>query len=70
LIFFLQKSEKKNILFFAHFHSKILLKDYDFWQFSTHPGYVRVCGKLPNRSKITPGGLWKRGYFFLTFSEN
>jgi hypothetical protein len=69
LNFFLQKSEK-NILFFAHFHSKILLKDYDFWQFSTHPGYVRVCGKLPNRSKIAPGGLWKCAIIFLIFSEN
>jgi len=68
LNFFLQKSEK-NILFFAHFHSKILLKDYDFWQFSIDPGYVRVYGKLPNRSKIAPGGLWKRGYFFKTFSK-
>ena len=44
-------------------------KDYDFWQFSTHPGYVRVCGKLQNRSKIAPGGLWKCAFFF-TFSEN
>jgi len=47
-----------------------LLKDYDFWQFSIDPGYVRVYGKLPNRSKIAPGGLWKCAIIFLIFSEN
>ena len=28
--------------------SQILLQDYDFWQFSTPPGYVRVCGIFSN----------------------
>ena len=29
----------------------ILLNDYDFWQFSTHPWYMRVCGKLRKLKK-------------------
>ena len=44
---------------FCHLQSKILLKDYDFWHFSTPPGYLGRCGKMPNHSKIAPGGLCK-----------
>ena len=35
----------------------LLLKDYVFWHFSTPPGYPGRCGKMPNHSKIAPGGL-------------
>ena len=45
LDFFYSNSEK-NIIFRTRFSRKILLNDYDFWQFSTHPWYMRVCGKL------------------------
>ena len=58
LKFFFEKSEK-NIWIFCHLQSKILLKDYDFWQFSTPTGYLGRCGKMPNHSKIAPGGLCK-----------
>ena len=50
LDFFYSNSEK-NIIFRNRFSRKILLNDYDFWQFSTHPWYVRVCGKLQNQTE-------------------
>jgi hypothetical protein len=48
--FFYSNSEK-NIIFRTRFSRKILLNDYDFWQFSTHPWYMRVCGKLRKLEK-------------------
>ena len=42
---------EKNIIFRGRFSRKILLNDYDFWQFSTHPWYMRVCGKLRKLEK-------------------
>ena len=54
--FFFEKSEK-NICLYKQSHSQILLKDYVFWHFSTHAGYPGRCGKMPNHSKIAPGGL-------------
>ena len=53
---FFEKSEK-NICLYPQSHSQILLKDYVFWHFSTHAGYPGRCGKMPNHSKIAPGGL-------------
>ena len=43
---FFSSNSEKNIIFRGRFSRKILLNDYDFWQFSTHPWYMRVCGKL------------------------
>ena len=42
---------KKKIIFRGRFSRKILLNDYDFWQFSTHPWYMRVCGKIAKLKK-------------------
>ena len=56
-------SEKITLLH-NRFHSKILLKDQVFWQFSIDRGYVGPYGKLRNHSKVAPGGLWKRLYNF------
>ena len=47
------------------FHSQILLNDFVFWDFSTPPRPVERCGKIPNPSKSSPGGLWKRQNDFL-----
>ena len=44
---------------FRDFHSQILLNDFDFWQFSRDPRYVRVSGKFPNLNIFAPFGLWK-----------
>ena len=68
LKFFFEKSEK-NIWIFCHLQSKILLKDYDFWHFSTPTGYLGKCGKMPNHSKIAPGGLGLSLNKSLIFSE-
>ena len=50
LDFFSSNSEKNNI-FRARFSRKILLNDYDFWQFSINPWYMRVYGKLRKLEK-------------------
>ena len=42
---FFSSNSEKNIIFRDHFSRKILLNDYDFWQFSINPWYVRVYGK-------------------------
>ena len=47
------------------FQSKILLNDFGFWDFSTPPRHVDMCGKIPNPSKSLPGGLWRRQNVFL-----
>ena len=43
---FFSSNSEKNIIFRGRFSQKILLNDYDFWQFSINPWYVRVYGKL------------------------
>ena len=43
---FFSSNSEKNIIFRARFSRKILLNDYDFWQFSITPWYMRVYGKL------------------------
>ena len=48
--FFFSNSEK-NIIFRNRFSRKILLNDYDFWQFSINPWYMRVYGKLRKLEK-------------------
>ena len=48
--FFYSNSEK-NIIFCTRFSRKILLNDYDFWQFSINPWYMRVYGKLRKLEK-------------------
>ena len=50
LDFFFSNSEK-NIIFRTRFSRKILLNDYDFWQFSINPWYMRVYGKLRKLEK-------------------
>ena len=50
LDFFYSNSEK-NIIFRNRFSRKILLNDYDFWQFSTHPWYMRVVWKIAKTLK-------------------
>ena len=50
---FFESNSEKNIIFRGHFSRKILLNDYDFWQFSTHPWYMRVCGKLRKLKKMS-----------------
>ena len=50
---------------FNRFHSQILLNDFGFWDFSTHPRHVEGCGKIAKPSKSLPGGLWKRLIDFL-----
>ena len=35
------------ILIYQYSDSKILLNDYDFWQFSINPWYMRVYVKMP-----------------------
>ena len=61
LNFFFYFSEKITP-FFTHFHSQIWLYDCVFWQFSTPPGHLRGCGKLPKVQTFAPSGLWKRLY--------
>ena len=41
-------------------HSLLWSSFIKFLQFSTHPGYLGVCGKLQKLRQIAPGGLWKR----------
>ena len=61
---------KKNMWPSAHFHSKILLKDYDFWQFSTHPGYVKGVGKIAKPFKnCTWWSVEMCNYFFKFFQK-
>ena len=62
----------KNIIFRDHFSRKILLNDYDFWQFSTHPWYMRVCGKLRKLKKMSFKGLEKcpRNIFIICPCDN
>ena len=48
---FFSSNSEKNIIFRARFSRKILLNDYDFWQFSINPWYMRVCGKLRKLEK-------------------
>ena len=50
LDFFYSNSEK-NVIFRTRFSRKILLNDYDFWQFSINPWYMRVYGKLRKLEK-------------------
>ena len=61
--FFLIKKKimagQKTTAKFQDFHSQILLNDFDFWQFSTLPGYTRVCGKFTKVNSFAPFGLWK-----------
>ena len=44
----------------GRFKRKILPNDYGFWYFSTHPWYMRVCGKLRKLEKMSFKGLEKR----------
>ena len=37
---FFSSNSEKNIIFRSRFSQKILLNDYDFWQFSTNPWYI------------------------------
>ena len=48
---FLYSNSEKNIIFRTRFSRKILLNDYDFWQFSINPWYMRVYGKLRKLEK-------------------
>ena len=48
---FFSSNSEKNIIFRARFSRKILLNDYDFWQFSINPWYMRVYGKLRKLEK-------------------
>ena len=48
---FFSSNSEKNIIFRTRFSRKILLNDYDFWQFSINPWYVRVYGKLRKLEK-------------------
>ena len=57
---FLYSNSEKNIIFRTRFSQKILLNDYDFWQFSINPWYVRVYGKLRKLKKMSFKGLEKR----------
>ena len=50
---------------FNRFHSQILLNDFGFWDFSIDPRHVGSYGKIPNPSKSSPAGLWKRLIDFL-----
>ena len=50
---------------FNRFHSQILLNDFGFWDFSIDLRYVGSYGKIPNPSKSSPVGLWKRLIDFL-----
>ena len=50
---------------FNRFHSQILLNDFGFWDFSIDPRHVGSYGKIPNPSKSSPVGLWKRLIDFL-----
>ena len=51
---------------FNRFHSQILLNDFGFGDFSIPPRHVDRCGIIPNPSKSSPGGLWKRLIDFLS----
>ena len=57
---FFSSNSEKNIIFRARFSRKILLNDYDFWQFSINPWYMRVYGKLRKLKKMSFKGLEKR----------
>ena len=57
---FFSSNSEKNIIFRNRFSRKILLNDYDFWQFSINPWYVRVYGKLRKLKKVSFKGLEKR----------
>jgi len=48
---FFSSNSEKNIIFRTRFSRKILLNDYDFWQFSINPWYMRVYGKLRKLEK-------------------
>ena len=48
---FFSSNSEKNIIFRGRFSRKILLNDYDFWQFSINPWYMRVYGKLRKLEK-------------------
>ena len=63
---FFSSNSEKNIIFGDHFSRKILLIDYDFWQFSTHPWYMRVCGKLRKLKKMSFKGLEKWSWSFFS----
>ena len=58
------KNMKKKNIIFCHPCFEKMKKYLAIWQFSTHPRYVRVCGKLPNllnlasvSQKIVPGNI-------------
>ena len=44
---FFSSNSKKNISFRGCFKRKLLLNDYDFWHFFTHPHILSVYGKMP-----------------------
>jgi len=48
---FFSSNSEKNIIFRGRFSRKILLNDYEFWQFSINPWYMRVYGKLRKLEK-------------------
>ena len=56
---FFSSNYEKNIIFRGRFSQKILLNDYDFWQFSINPWYMRVYGKLRKLEKMSFKGLEK-----------
>ena len=41
-----------------------------FFQWTKHVNMSEVYGKLPNHSKIAPGGLWRRVCKSVFFSQN
>ena len=55
----------KNYTFINRFHIQILLNDFGFRDFSIDPRHVGSYGKIPNLSKSSPGGMWKRLIHFL-----
>ena len=63
---FFSSNSEKNIIFRGRFSRKILLNDYDFWQFSINPWYVKVFGKLSNLKKMSFKGLEKRSRSFFS----
>merc|ERR1711963_530188 len=58
---FFSSNSEENINFRSRFSRKFLLNDYDFWQYSINPWYIRVYGKLRKlKKKKSFKGLEKR----------
>jgi len=66
---FFSSNSEKNIIFRTRFSRKILLNDYDFWQFSINPWCVRVYGNSQKLKKIKFKGPGKTtAEYFLQMS--